>query len=259
MKAAIICVDDEWTILRTLGEQLKRNFGQEYEIELANSGAEALSICAELRAEGLEISLVISDQQMQGMEGDTLLIEIHRLYPKTLKIMLTGEADADSVGNVVNADALYRYIPKPWNETDLILTVAEALRSFDRKQQLAEENALLKEINAKLERSLSLVLATLEAKIESTRTLNRIYRIVSHPVRRPIIMLLMFLGSAGVITVISSLVVIFISSGNPSDWLLRLLILILGVGLLWLIATNHTFNRNLTVMVKSLLRDWRKF
>ncbi|NEP80719.1 MAG: diguanylate cyclase [Okeania sp. SIO3B3] len=179
MKAAIICVDDEWTILRTLGQQLKRYFGKEYEIELANSGAEALSICAELTAEGLEIPLVISDQRMQGMEGDTLLIQLHKLYPKMLKIMLTGQADADSVGNVVNAAALYRYIRKPWDETDLILTVAEALRSFEQEQRLASQNQLLKEINAKLESSLSLLLATLEATIDGVLVLDFAGKIIS--------------------------------------------------------------------------------
>ncbi|MGB3509607.1 MAG: diguanylate cyclase [Microcoleaceae cyanobacterium] len=179
MKAAIICVDDEWTILRTLGEQLKRHFGKEYEIELANSGAEALLICAELTAEGLEIPLVISDQRMQRMDGDTLLIQLHKLYPKMLKIMLTGQADADSVGNVVNDAALYRYIRKPWDETDLILTVIKALRSFEREQQLAYQNALLKEINAKLQSSLSLLLATLEATADGIIVLDCVGKVVS--------------------------------------------------------------------------------
>lgn len=83
-------------------------------------------------------------------------------------------------------------------------------------------------------------------------------KVVNHPVRRRIIMLLMFLGNAGVITVISSLVLTFISSAGPSDWVLRLSLLILGVGLLWLIATNSTFNRYLTRMVKWSLRRWTK-
>ena len=33
--------------------------------------------------------------------------------------MLTGQADAEMVGHAVNAANLYRYISKPWNETDL--------------------------------------------------------------------------------------------------------------------------------------------
>ncbi len=178
MKGVIICVDDELIILQTLGRQLRRNFGKDYKIELANSGAEALSLCAELTAEGLTIPLIISDHHMEKMQGDTLLIELHKLYPKMLKIMLTGQADADSVGNVVNASALYRYICKPWDQEDLILTVTEALRSFAQEQQLAEQNALLKEMNSRLESSLSLLLATLEATANGILVLDRAGKVV---------------------------------------------------------------------------------
>ncbi|MGD1808123.1 diguanylate cyclase domain-containing protein [Dapis sp. BLCC M126] len=178
MKGVIICVDDEFMILQILGKLLRRNFGKDYNIELANSGAEALSLCAELKAEGLQIPLIISDHNMQEMQGDSLLIELHKLYPKMLKIMLTGHADAHSVGNVVNASALYRYIHKPWDEDDLILTVAEALRSFAQEQKLAEQNALLKEMNSRLESSLSLLLATLEATANGILVLDSLGKVV---------------------------------------------------------------------------------
>lgn len=179
MRSAIVCVDDEWDILRSLGNQLKHSFSKGYDIELANGGEDALLLCAELTAEGKEIALIISDQKMQGMEGDVLLIQLHALYPKTLKIMLTGQADVDSVGNVVNAAALYRYIRKPWDETDLILTVTEALRRFQQEQQLAKQNDLLKKNNAKLKSSLSLLLATLEATADGILVLNNAGEIVS--------------------------------------------------------------------------------
>lgn len=146
-RAAIICVDDEPIILSSLGNQLKRNLGKDYDIELAFSGAEALSLCAELEAEGISIALVISDQSMPEMSGDDFLIQLHQTYPKTIKILLTGQADGDSVGNLVNADVLYRYIAKPWAETDLILTVKEALRRYGQEEQLAEQNIVLKKTN----------------------------------------------------------------------------------------------------------------
>lgn len=148
---AILCVDDEPVILESFTEQLKRNLGREYEIEAAESGEEALEIIEELQEEGIEIALVVSDHIMPGMKGDELLIKIHDRYPKTLKIMLTGQADAQAVGNVVNAANLYRYIAKPWDETDLILTVKEALRRYTQEQQLAEQNEALKKLNAELE------------------------------------------------------------------------------------------------------------
>ena len=169
-KIAIVCIDDEAIILDSLGRQLKRNLGQNYAIELASSGQEALAICKELETEGTAIALIISDHIMPGMSGDELLIGLHDIYPKALKILLTGKAGANSVGNIVNADALYRYISKPWEETDLILTVKEALRCYGQQQQLAEQNSilektnkLLNQSNQKLSRSLNILLATLEA------------------------------------------------------------------------------------------------
>jgi diguanylate cyclase (GGDEF)-like protein/PAS domain S-box-containing protein len=179
MRSAIVCVDDERYILRSLGDQLKRHFGKDYDIELSSGGEDALSLCAELTAEGKDIALIVSDQKMQGMGGDTLLIRLHALYPKALKIMLTGQADANSVGKVVNAAALYRYIAKPWDETDLILTVSEALRRFKQEQQLAEQNELLKKTNAKLNSSLSLLLATLEATVDGLLVLDNAGKVVS--------------------------------------------------------------------------------
>ncbi|MGL6136765.1 MAG: hybrid sensor histidine kinase/response regulator, partial [Planktothrix sp.] len=148
---AILCVDDEPVILESLKEQLKRHLPQDYELESAESGEEALEVIAELHQDGLEVALVISDQIMSGLQGDELLIELHQNYPQMLKIMLTGQADVQSVGNVVNQASLYRYISKPWDETDLILTVQEALKRYTQEQQLLEQNQKLQELNIELQ------------------------------------------------------------------------------------------------------------
>ena len=80
--------------------------------------------------------------------------------------------------------------------------------------------------------------------------------IVKHPLRRRIIMWLMFLGNAGFITVISSLVLTFVSTSSPGDGLSRLVYLLIGIGVLWVIATNRAFNRVLTRLVRKALRRW---
>ncbi|MBE9125434.1 MULTISPECIES: adenylate/guanylate cyclase domain-containing protein [unclassified Coleofasciculus] len=152
---AIICVDDQDVVLESLTEQLKRNMGVDYEIEGAESGEEALEIIEELQADGIEVALIVCDQIMPGMKGDELLIQIHTQYPKILKIMLTGQANAQAVGNAVNAANLYRYIAKPWEETDLILTVREALRRYTQEQQLALQNEALKKLTASLEQKVA--------------------------------------------------------------------------------------------------------
>jgi len=160
-KGAIVCVDDERFVLISLRDQLTNHLGSDYDIELAESGEEALEIFAELRENEIEIPLIISDQIMPGMKGDELLIKIHAQSPQTLKILLTGQASAEAVGNAVNAANLYRYIAKPWDKADLCLTVTEALRSYAQDKKLAEQNEALKKINFELKQ----LNASLEEKV----------------------------------------------------------------------------------------------
>ena len=80
--------------------------------------------------------------------------------------------------------------------------------------------------------------------------------VVEHPVRRRIIMLLMFLGNAGVITVISSLVLTFVSTSSTGNGAFRLLCLLLGISILWIVASNSAFNRILTRIVRRALHRW---
>jgi signal transduction histidine kinase len=151
-KGTIICVDDEKMVLTSLRDQLSQQIAKHYEVELAESAEEALEIIQELEENGIEIPLVITDQIMPGMKGDELLIELHKHRPKTLKILLTGQASAEQVGNAVNKANLYRYISKPWEATDLILTVKEALLSYAQTKKLTEQNEELKQLNASLEK-----------------------------------------------------------------------------------------------------------
>lgn len=152
---AIVCVDDEPIILASLSEQLKRHFRSQYLIEEANDGETALNIIADLHNSGIEVALVIVDQLMPGMQGDELLIEIHQNYPRILTVMLTGGASATAVGNAVNSANLYRYLSKPWDTVDLILTVKEALKRYTCTQVLEEKNKALEKLTASLEQTVA--------------------------------------------------------------------------------------------------------
>ncbi|MFB2877999.1 response regulator [Floridanema aerugineum] len=150
-KPLVLCVDDEATIRDSLKIELKAILGNDYLIETAENGAEALELIAELSADNYHIPLVICDYIMPDIKGDELLKQIHQLIPKTLKIMLTGQADLEAVGNAIKYARLYRYIAKPWQSEDLKLTVKEAVHSYFLEQQLAEQNAQLQRMNQKLE------------------------------------------------------------------------------------------------------------
>lgn len=125
---AILIIDDEPIIINALKIQLQRHLDQEIEIEYALSAQEALSIMKELK--DTEVPLVICDYQMPGIKGDQLIIELHKNYPDTLSILLTGQIDVKGMGNIVNEGRIFRYIPKPWDEMDFILTIREALRLY---------------------------------------------------------------------------------------------------------------------------------
>ncbi|MDX2064006.1 MAG: response regulator [Bacteroidia bacterium] len=151
----ILCVDDERLVLTSLREELLHNLGPGFVIEMAQSGEEALELLEDYTRRSFEVPLVISDQIMPGMKGDELLIEVHRRYPHTRTLMLTGQADQQAVINAVNHAALYRYIAKPWDATDLSLTVRGALDSFEQDRALQRQNEALRRLNEHLEAKVS--------------------------------------------------------------------------------------------------------
>ncbi len=151
MKPTIVCVDDEKVIRDSLKDQLKRSFSNKARVEVVESAEATLELIDELVEERSEIPVVITDHIMPGMNGDELLVMLHERIPRTLKIMLTGQASAEAVGRAVNSADLYRYVAKPWEREDLNLTVREAFKSFYRDKQLDVQNAELRALNVDLQ------------------------------------------------------------------------------------------------------------
>jgi len=80
-KPVIICVDDEANILKSLRAELQEAISNEYIIEIAEGGEEALELIDELLEDGYEVPLIISDHIMPDMKGDELLKHVHVLSP----------------------------------------------------------------------------------------------------------------------------------------------------------------------------------
>jgi diguanylate cyclase (GGDEF)-like protein len=147
----ILCVDDERIILSSLKSQLQNHLAGNYQIELAESGEEALEIIEELCESNTELPLVVTDHIMGGMYGDELLVHIKNKLPKTLGIMLTGQASTSAVGEAVNRAGLFRYISKPWDGEDFILTVKTALDTYNQQKQLVLHEAYQQTLNKVLQ------------------------------------------------------------------------------------------------------------
>jgi len=128
-KKAIICVDDEKIVLETLQRQLINAFGKDFAYEMAEDVNEAWEVIVDLADEGYDIVLVISDWLMPGTKGDKFLVDLHKEYPTTVKILLTGQADEEAIRNAFDNANLLAYMQKPWNQAQLIESIAKAFNS----------------------------------------------------------------------------------------------------------------------------------
>lgn len=123
---AIVCVDDELSILKSLEIELLETFEDRYIYEFAETADEALEIIDELEAEGTKIFIIVSDWLMPGIKGDEFLIRVHSKYPQIIKVLLTGQADKKSLEKVIKEANVYRCLTKPWNHEELVSTIENA-------------------------------------------------------------------------------------------------------------------------------------
>jgi len=130
----LLFVDDEEGVLSAM----RRIFMDEnYEIRTASSAPDALAIL-----EKETVHLMITDHRMPGMTGAELLKIVRERWPETIRIMLTGHADVNSIMGAVRDGAVYKFITKPWNDEDLRLTVSLALQQY----VLLRENRKLRQV-----------------------------------------------------------------------------------------------------------------
>ena len=135
----IICVDDERSVLESLKKELSEGLGNDYLIEIAENGLDAIELFDNLINSGYRVPLVISDYIMPKMKGDELLKIIHNKNNRCFKIMLTGQAETKGVSNAVNFANLYRIISKPWNGEELLFTVKEASNNYIKNELIEKQ------------------------------------------------------------------------------------------------------------------------
>ncbi len=153
---AILYVDDEEHNLVSF----KAAFRRDYTIHTAISGEEGIAIIHQHN-----VDLIITDQRMPHMTGIQFLERILPEYPDAIRMILTGFSDIEAIIGAINTGRVFRYITKPWDETELRMTI---------------ENA--RQISG-LNKSNKGLLADLQKKVEEqAKTLKLFMRYVPEPV-----------------------------------------------------------------------------
>ncbi|KDR94560.1 HD-like signal output (HDOD) domain, no enzymatic activity [Peptoclostridium litorale DSM 5388] len=127
----ILFVDDEKQILRSF---MRLFIDTNYEIFMAESGLQALEILA-----SNDIDLVISDFKMPHMNGFELLSTVKKLYPKAMRIMLSGYSEEDMVFKSLHMNIAKIYMFKPW-QNDRLLNIVTQI--FQTESMLKSKNLL---------------------------------------------------------------------------------------------------------------------
>lgn len=128
-KGKVLVVDDEQSVATSIKAILQLDGN---EVTTVTSGKEAL---AQLREH--EFDVVLTDLQIDDLDGIEILRETQKLWPDTVAIMLTGNASLESAVAALRSGA-YDYLIKPTNANDLRATIGRALERRQLRQRLVE-------------------------------------------------------------------------------------------------------------------------
>ena len=121
----ILIVDDELNMRLVLSAMLKK---EGFEVSSASNGREALQIL-----QSNKMALVITDLNMQGMDGMDLLTQISSNHPQIPVVMITAHGTIATAVEALKKGA-FDYITKPFDLDDLKNIVSKAIRTSTLKE-----------------------------------------------------------------------------------------------------------------------------
>jgi serine phosphatase RsbU (regulator of sigma subunit) len=127
-RAKILVVDDEVANL----QKLYRTLVGRYPVLAAKSAGEALRFLEQDPA----IAVIVTDQRMPDMTGIDLLRHSLVTHPQAIRVILTGFTDPEVLMDAINSCKVFRYLVKPWEPVDLLVTVERGLETY----RLVQEN-----------------------------------------------------------------------------------------------------------------------
>lgn len=138
----ILYVDDE---IRNL-QAFKASFRRDFQVFTAESGPKGLEIFNEE-----DLNIILTDQRMPEMTGIEFLVEVQKINPEPMRILITGYSDINAVIDAINRGQVYRYLNKPWHYEDLKATIMAAFEVFMLRRENKELIDKLAKANEQLE------------------------------------------------------------------------------------------------------------
>lgn len=142
-KIRVLYVDDEENNLVAF----RANFRKIYEVHTANSAKNALELLKET-----PVQIIISDQRMPDMTGVEFLERTVNLYPESIRLLITGQADIEVVIEAINRGQVSKYIQKPWDWDKLSIAIDYCVTLYTSRVELKLKNEELEKINEELNR-----------------------------------------------------------------------------------------------------------
>lgn len=122
LEDSILVVDDDHEVASSLKRMLTL---EGYRVLAASSAEEGFELLANNR-----VAVVLSDQWMPGMNGSEFLSRVRKLYPDTVRIILSGQADLTMLTDAINRGAIYKFFSKPWDDRVILEKINEAFRHY---------------------------------------------------------------------------------------------------------------------------------
>ena len=114
-KPAILTVDDDPEVLRSVERDLRKKYGAEYRVLRADSGASALDLLRQLKLRNDPVALLVADQRMPNMDGIEYLTQALTIFPEARRVLLTAYADTEAAIAAINRAGVNHYLLKPWD------------------------------------------------------------------------------------------------------------------------------------------------
>ncbi len=114
-RPAILTVDDDPSVSRSVARDLRRRYGEDHRIVRAESGAQALDALREMKLRGDLVAVLVADYRMPQMTGIEFLEQAMDLYPSARRVLLTAYADTNAAIEAINVVDLDYYLLKPWD------------------------------------------------------------------------------------------------------------------------------------------------